>query len=109
MSSTFKPKSTPLPSTDYSPIPYRNVLFWGFLLMWIGPTSIFVCLVAATILYGPMATLPLWRQLARDTMQESSQLYELATHEPTSPEGTTPSSTLRLIATRIKNRFYDTM
>lgn len=88
-------------------IPYKNVLFMCILILWIGPTSIFLLAVLSTILYGPAATLPMWRQLIRDTFKECSQLYLIATHEPTTPGE--KSFSLRTVAKNIKTRIYDTI
>jgi hypothetical protein len=88
-------------------IPYKNVLFMCILILWFGPTSVFFLAVLSTILYGPKVTLPLWRQLIRDTFKECSQLYLIATHEPTTPEEN--SFSLRKVAKNIKTRFYDTL
>lgn len=88
-------------------VPYKNVLFMCIMILWFGPTSVFFLAVLSTVLYGPAATLPLWRQLIRDTFKECNQLYLIATHEPTTPED--QSFLLRTVAKKLKNRFYDTL
>ena len=87
--------------------PYKNVLFMCIMILWFGPTSIFFLAVLSTILYGPAATLPLWRQLIRDTFKECNQLYLIATQEPNTPGDN--SFSLRTVAKNIKTRFYDTL
>lgn len=93
-------------------VPYKNVLFVVILLLWYGPISMLFLTVLTTVLYGPVVTLPFWRRLLRETYQECCQLYVMATHEQiASPENNDSVGlfTLRSVAKKLKNRFYDTL
>ena len=105
-SPVISPVSSQHPSID---VPYKNVLFVTLLLLWYGPTSMLFLVVLTTVLYGPVVTLPFWRRLIRETYQECFQLYAMATQEPLENKESVGLFTLRSVAKKLKNRFYDTL
>lgn len=92
-------------------VPYKNVLFVTILLLWYGPTSILSLAILTTFLYGPVVTLPVWHRLIRETYKECCQLYSVASQESIASSGNNEpvGFTLRSVAKKLKNRFYDTL
>lgn len=105
--------SAPRVHTPEPSIPYKNLMFMTVMMLWLGPTSMLFVMLAATVLYGPVATLPLWRRLIKDTYCEYHQLYVLLTQDPVAttpnPQLSSSSSMLRSIGKKIKHQFYDTL
>lgn len=101
MSSESKPQEAPFT------VPYKHVLIFTVFMCWYGPSTVIFNLVLLSILFGPNKVLPVLRTVVKNTIDESKQLYAIATKEESE---TVQLSSLRTFATGIKKRlFYETL
>lgn len=88
-------------------IPYKHVLIFTVFMCWYGPSTVIFNLVLLSILFGPNKVLPVLRAVVKNTIDESKQLYAIATKEDVQPPD---NSSLRAFTTSIKKRlFYGTL
>ena len=55
-------------------VEYKNTLFFSFLLIWYGPTAIFLFFVMATLIYGPIDVFPFAKLWISKIVEESTKL-----------------------------------
>lgn len=88
-------------------VPYKHVLILTVFMLWYGPSTAIFNLILMSILFGPNKVLPVLHTVIKNTIDESKQLYVIATKEDSE---TIKVSSLRTFATGIKKRlFYETL
>jgi hypothetical protein len=85
-------------------IPYKHVLIFTVFVCWYGPSTMIFNLVLLSILFGPNKVFPVLREVVKRVIDESKQLYTIATKDENEQ-----FSSLNLFAKVIRKRFYDTL